>query len=553
MNTEVSVQHFQKLQELLVITPFTFYETETRKPTDVADCHVVEESPQDADTPLNRWLNYHQYLRTFMSGLQGDEVISVRVIHSTQLEELQRVYYHLLPDAVVVDAPALHLVESLYDGSFTGSVEEKLALEAMLEIPEGEEVLSPLELTRHLRQWSVQEGFRTVILNLTHGEVEQERIQSLVQGADELLDVQMSTEELCIRVLSHIRRHLDQYQSAITRQPNGELLERIFNRRIRQGIGLQLMQNTPYTERQIEASKQHWAIAVFHMDSLNTYGLLYGQEAKLKVIQHCAAVLGQMLHVPDWVFHVEENTFVVLSTPERIERILPIVMKRLDASCGHFLSPDDQNRGFFVWRQEALFTKVPSLRVGAGVMSTNVSMFNYLSPVLAKGLQLAIKALSQIAPPESAWITDCFLLTGEEEDESPEAQAPANPYVMVVEPDAALAFLLEQTISMNGIEVDVMPSVLDLEEAVKKRCPHAIVVDPFIDSSKKAVANAEKSPWQSLQRIRAIAPQTHILATCNHDDYEAALINGSNAFLPKPYKLLPLLSWLDFVLKVRVI
>lgn len=543
------IQQFQKLQELLVLTPFTFHELGEGTLPPSTDFEVLEEQANHLDEKA-RWGEYHRYLHAFIAGLQGDDVISVRLMHPASFEALEAVYHQTLPDAVLIDAPGYHLLEAIQE-------------EANAELSQGvkllfhdvqQAVLSPLDLTRRVRQWSVQEGFRTVILNLSRGEVEEARIQSLVQGADELLDTEMSGEELCIRVLSHIRRHLDQYQSLITRQPNGELLERMFNRRIRQGVGITLQNedDNAFADNSKSEADQ-WAMAVFHLDSLNTYGLLYGQEAKIRVLQQVATVLGQMLHVPDWIFHIEENTFIVLSTPERLDRMMPIVMKRLDASCRHFLSSEDQARDFFIWKQDSLFTRVPMLRIGAGVVSTQVTHFTHLTPVLAKGIQLALKAVSQLASPETAWLSDCLLLTGETETDDSLSTPGNRPYVIVVEPDAALAFLLEQTISMNGLEVDVMPSMMDAELAIQQRRPSAVVVDPFIQVGTKRSSTGENSPWQALQNIRRLIPYSFILATCNHDDYEAALVNGANAFLPKPYKLLPLLSWLDYVLKVKSI
>jgi DNA-binding response OmpR family regulator len=557
-----TIHHFQKLQELLVVTPFTFHEVEETVLPSARSFEVLEKQANDEDAHA-QWGSYHHYLHTFTTGIQGDEVIAVRLVHPASMEALQQVYCQTLPDAVLIDAPGYHLLEAVSHSSDDAFIERM----SPLFHPDLEEVLSPLEMTRHIRQWSVHEGFRTVILNLSHGEVEEDRIQSLVQGADELLDTNMSSEELCIRVLSHIRRHLDQYQSPLTRQPNADLLERMFNRRIRQGLGVQV---APPAEQTSSASltgalpdastdalphpnsQQHWALAVFYIDSLNTYGLLYGQEAKMKVVQHCAAVLAQMLHVPDWVFHIEENTFVVLSTPERLERILPIVTKRLDASCGHFLSPDDLARGFFIWKQDSLFTRVPSLRVGTGVLYTNVTPFNHLTPVISKGLQLALKALAQIPSHESATLSDRFLFSTPEEAQTMHVHAPPVPYVIVVEADAALAFLLEQTISMNGIDVDVMPSVSDALVAIQQRMPTAMVVDPYIETARKESHVEDENPWQGLLRLKEQAPHTVFLATCNHDDVEKALIHGAQAFLPKPYKLLPLLSWLDYVLKVKL-
>ena len=557
-----TIQHFQKLQELLVLTPFTFHEVDETDLPSAVSFEVLEEHAND-DEAHAQWGSYHRYLHTFTTGIQGDDVIAVRLVHPASMEALRLLYFQTLPDTVLIDAPGYHLLEQVTHHTDEAFVERMTPLFHS----EWDELLSPLEMTRQIRQWSVNEGFRTVILNLSHGEVEEERIQSLVQGADELLDTGMSSEELCIRVLSHIRRHLDQYQSPITRQPNGELLERMFSRRIRQGVGIQVMRpaeqnietdasHALHEETSHHPSQQHWALGVFHLDSLNTYGLLYGQEAKIKVLQHCSAVLGQMLHVPDWVFHIEENTFIVLSTPERLERILPIVMKRLDASCGHFLSPDDLARGFFIWKQDSLFTRIPSLRVGAGVLYTNVTAFHHLTAVLSKGLQLALKALDQMPSHESAWLSDRFLLSTPEGVEASalgglHAKQTA-PYVIVVEADAALAFLLEQTISMNGIDVDVMPSVADALVAIKQRMPAAMVVDPYMDASTEAAEAGEDSPWMALRRLKEVAPHTVFLATCNHDDFETALIHGAQAFLPKPYKLLPLLSWLDYVLKVKL-
>jgi DNA-binding response OmpR family regulator len=539
---------FQKLQELLIITPAfmnDLEEAETANPQHSGIQTIVEVEPQNSiEHTLFKQVHQHrQYMQRLIEALKNDEVISLQIIHPSSLEALQPDIIASLPDAVLIDSPGYHLKQTLEESD--DEKHQAFTRQYFQTHANGTEP-NPLDLTRYIRQWSVNEGYRTVILNLSQRDVEEDRIQFLVNGADELLDTRMSSDELCVRILSHIRRHLDQYQFHITRQPNGELLQRMFARRQR------CIQEEDHLD---------WSVAVFYVDSTNTYGTLYGQEAKIHMLQNIGALLGQLLHVPDWVFHVEESLFVVLSTPERIERILPIVMKRVDTACLQFLSEDDAKRGFFITNKDALKVKLPLLRVGGGIMSTRTSHFQSLESVLGSGIQLASKALRLGNYAQGAWMSDRLLLGSTEwnDDTTTASQnLPIRPYVMVVEPDAALAFLLEQTVSMNGFEVDVFPSVNDALEVLREspqKLPNALIVDPFLEETRPNQpsnpnnSDANITPWHALDMLRELLPEALILATANRHNGETPLIHGANAFLPKPYQLLPLLSWLDEMLK----
>jgi CheY-like chemotaxis protein/GGDEF domain-containing protein len=292
-----------------------------------------------------------------------------------------------------------------------------------------------------------------------------------------------------------------------------------------------------------------WSMAVFYIASLDVYGSLYGEESKVRILQHVASILGQMLHVPDWVFHIEDNMFVVLSTPDRLERIMPIIMKRLESSMSHFISDADQERGFFMLKQDTLYSRIPMLRVGAGVLSTVTTPFNNLKAVVSKGLYMTHKAMTQLPAGEPAWLSDKLTLGGGVEETDSTTETVSTPYIIVVEPDAALAFLLQQTIGMNGMDVEVMPSISEAKQAIKKRSPFAVIVDPFLSAG---TIQENMSVWEPLTALKAAAPHAFVLATCNHDNDEEALIHGADAYLPKPYQIFPLLSWLDGVVKSRL-
>jgi DNA-binding response OmpR family regulator len=544
-----SFSRFQKLQELLIVTPVRVpLHVEAAKSllpiaTEPENTVVVHHDNASENTLFQQVQQHQHYMRDLIGALQNDEVISLRMVHPLTLESLEPHILASLPDAVLIDTPGYDLKGRLaewQDDKARRFMTQSFQADGEVTPP------TPLDLTRCIRQWSVNEGHRSVVLNLSQADAEEDRIQYLVNGADELLDTQMSSDELCVRILSHIRRHLDQYQFPITRQPNGELLQRMFLRRLRSASEWE--------------SSTDWSVAVFYVEGLNNYGMLYGQEAKVQMLQNLGALLGQLLHVPDWVFHLEESLFVALSVPERLERIMPIVVKRLETTCQQFLSKDDVERGFFMINQGALKVKAPLLRVGVGVLSTRTSRFYSLDNVLGAGLQLSMRALKQNSHTFSEWMKEVPLLAVQPDEDPPATDAhQALPYVVVVEPDAALAFLLQQTISMNGFEVEVFPGVEEALEVLNTeavRMPQALIVDPFIEQhrpgampSTKTDTAQDETPWQALNTLRERLPGALILATANRHGGETPLIQGANAFLPKPYQLLPLLTWLDEMLK----
>jgi DNA-binding response OmpR family regulator len=356
--------------------------------------------------------------------------------------------------------------------------------------------------------------YRPVIVVHTGTQEEGRRIDYLRDGADDILASDLSVEEVRIRLLVHLRRNLDVLSNRITRVPG-------------------LMLSAKFLQRKINL-EESWALIMIEFDHFDVYCESYGHAAGEQVLRTFAAMLGAVVLPPDFIGHIETQTFSVVSHPDKAEKIAAILCRQFETVTPNFYSDVDNKRGYLIsLMDEKVSRRVGLLSLSIGIVSAQTHPYDSYQGAFTGAT--VMKNLARTRPGNS-WMVEKFQLTGQQQVCSSEK---AN--ILIVESDAALAYLLQATLEMENYEVDAVSSSTEAEAHLANKPYHLVLMDSLI--------NGEAIGWQLCQRIKAQQPDIFIIFLSTLHDRDQALGAGADFYLPKPFELVPLFSWIHRLLR----
>lgn len=394
-------------------------------------------------------------------------------------------------------------------------------------------------LLQQLRGWGQETGFRSILVVLDEVGDSQRSVQALRFGADDLLSAQLDKEELQARLLSHLRRHMDAHQAPISGMLNHRLLHRILERLLGQQRRLQSSPDPCHSES--PTPPPPWSIAYLCLEGLVAYRQQYGQQPLRQLQQHIALLCSNLLHAPDWAFdlsEVEEGVYALLAPPERLERMLPVLLRHFDQSLPSFYSENDRQQGFMLIKEAGLHRKSPLLRIGAGVLHSHLSPQTQWQTLEPQGKRLARLALRHTPGKQSVWLSDALLLQGPVQPKSVCQDEQAR--VLLWEPDAALGFMLKQALQLQGFEVHHCESPAAAFRSANETCYQLLWLDPLVSEGTHS-----QPDWTTLQRLRQVQLRCPMVVSSSLHYPAEALLHGADAYLPKPFDLRALLAALN--------
>jgi DNA-binding response OmpR family regulator len=360
-----------------------------------------------------------------------------------------------------------------------------------------------------------QSEYRPVLVIHTGVEDESKRIDYLRDGADDILSSAVSVEELRIRLLVHLRRNLDVLSNRITRIPGHLLAAKFLQRKI----------NT----------ESPWALLVIELDHLDAYTEVYGQIPSEQVLRTVAALLGSVVLPPDFIGHIESNLFSVVTTVDKCEKIAAMLCQQFEAVSPNFYSERDKKRGYIVSVvDERVSRRVGLLSLSIGIVSSQ--SHPYESYWAAYNGAIVMKNLARMKEG-NAWISEKFQLTGTQAV----VETGTRPRILLIESDAALAFLLKTTLEMENYEVDAVSTDDQVWDLMNARAYQLVLLDALI--------NGEPLGWPICQELKARFPQVRVVFISTLHDRDRALDAGADLYLPKPFELVPLFSWIHRLLR----
>jgi DNA-binding response OmpR family regulator len=358
--------------------------------------------------------------------------------------------------------------------------------------------------------------YRPVLIVQSRAE-EAKRIRYLLQGADDVFGVELSPEEFKIRLLIHLRRNLDLTANEMTQLPGLHFTGKVVERRLNQKLPV--------------------AILLIELDQFDVYSEVYGELAARQVMKTFAAMLGRLVMMPDFISHTDENNFVVITTPEKAEKIAALLCRQFETVSPNFYSEKDRKQGYMVsLLSNSVSRRVPLMSLSIGIAGTQTQTFDSFLPLFNAGQQM--KSLARRSPGNH-WQSDRLRLAGSSCQTSDE-----KPGILVLETDAALAYLLKTTLQMEGFEVNVVSGVEDAQVLLNQpsaRRPSMMILDALI--------NGEESGLQLAREVHEQFPDLRIICTSSLHNRQRVLQAGIDLYLPKPFELSSLFLWVHRLLQ----
>jgi DNA-binding response OmpR family regulator len=380
-------------------------------------------------------------------------------------------------------------------------------------LKKGEDVLAFCEQLR-----SQDLKYRPVLVVQSAG-AEEKRIAYLIQGADDILGPDISPEEFRVRLLVHLRRNLDVTANEITMLPGLQFTGKVAQRRLNQHKPLALM--------------------IVELDQLDVYSEVYGDLPTHQVLKTFAAVLSRLVLLPDFISQTDENHFVIVTHPDRADKLAALLCRQFETVSPNFYSDKDRKQGYMTSViTDNISQRVPLLSVSVGIASTETQPFERFTSLFNTAQQM--KNLARMKPGCS-WQGDRFRLAGGSQTETTEQKLG----ILVLETDAALAYLLKTTLAMEGYDVEVVNSLEDARQSLMEKAASHLLSMVILD----ALINDEESGLQLASEIHQQYPDMRIICTSSLHQRQRVLQAGADLYLPKPFELSSLFSWIHRLLR----
>ncbi len=360
---------------------------------------------------------------------------------------------------------------------------------------------------------------RPVLVLLHASDDVNERIRSFRYGADDVLGDPIDKNELAIRVLAHLRRRQEELSSPLTQLPGPNMIRRMLE--------------------QCLVSDRIWSALSIDLNNLRVYNEAYGDLAGDQLIKALGAILLGLAADSDFVGHLEADDFLFITSPEKREDLAEKICRQFEQVSKRFYPPEDIERGYLVATGHGgIRRRVPLISLSIGIVSSTTRRFQSYVDVLTTSRDYRYAAKQH---PGSRWLGDHRQALGAGRKETHRTR------ILVVEPDGAMACLLQENLALEGYAVQVTSSAGDALSIARGK-PHPDLI--LLESN---LADRRMDGWElcrALKEDRELKSIWVVMATADPDQL-AALEAGADVYLPKPFDMNALLSEVKLYLRSR--
>ncbi len=365
---------------------------------------------------------------------------------------------------------------------------------------------------------------RPVLVLLDSSNDIQDRINSFRYGADDVLGEPIDLSELAIRIMAHLRRRNEEMLNPLTGLPGQQVIRRML-------------------EQTISSEKPHSYMSI-DLNRLRIYNETYGDLAGDQLIKALGAILLDVVSGSSFVGHIEEDDFFLISSIEQAESIAKNICINFDKISQSFYPKEDLQRGYLIaLGHGGIRRRVPLISVAIGIVNSSQKRYTSYVDILTNARDYRYLAKSKIV---SAYTTEVI----EENTKSANIKIEdtheivLNKNILVVEPDGAMACLLQETLSLEGFSVQVTNAAYDaLKIAKSNPKPDLILLESNL-------MDRYMNGWDLCRSLKEdpLLKSIWIVVVTSNPDQTAALEAGADLYLPKPFDLPSLLHEINALL-----
>ena len=216
-----------------------------------------------------------------------------------------------------------------------------------------------------------------IIMVTGRGEVS-DKVGGMDAGADDYVVKPFEPQELLARIRMIIRRsQRDLEANPLTRLPGNVSILNELSRRLE--------------------SKNKFAVCYLDLDKFKSYNDTYGFEHGDEVIRETARILirstQEFGNPEDFIGQVGGDDFVVVTTPEKIDKICKSIITDFDKTVPSFYNQKDKKAGYITAaNRQGKIEKIPLLSISIGVVTNEFRAIEHVAQIGEIGAELKAQA-----------------------------------------------------------------------------------------------------------------------------------------------------------------
>lgn len=344
---------------------------------------------------------------------------------------------------------------------------------------------------------------RPIIIAISKSSDLEDKITTLQNGADDFLGEEISKTEFQTRFSAHLRRYFESSINPVTG---------ILDRKI----------TTKALTKSLEEKEK--AYILIKVQGIDKYRIHYGEIAYEKVLQTLGAMINSMLSNNDFIGHIKDDEFILITNPLQAEKISAFLVFAFDNILNKFYSTDEFQDNISIQSGDNIQEEKDYLmRLYIASAEKKQNENNYRN--IINNLNNLIKLCNSSS--NSTYVIDRIRLQGETIENKKNK-------VLIFEQDSALSYLLKNICEMNDIEATIALDLKDFNKLYAAFQPNLVVLD---------WGNKEKS--NSLELASKISKDNiKIIFTSSFLNKKEILKAGADLYLPKPYEVNDMLNWI---------
>jgi len=201
-----------------------------------------------------------------------------------------------------------------------------------------------------------------------------DKVGGIDAGADDYIVKPFEPKELLARIRMILRRtQRDLEANPLTRLPGNVSILKEVSRRLEE--------------------KNQFAVCYLDLDKFKSYNDKYGFEHGDEVIRETARILlrtaQELGTASDFVGHIGGDDFVVITTPDLVDRICQKIIEEFDKIAPSFYNETDRKNGYIIAKdRKNQLQKIPLLSVSIGVVSNRERKITHVAEISEIGTEL---------------------------------------------------------------------------------------------------------------------------------------------------------------------